>query len=957
MWGVLIGLGGFLAGILVLALKDWLTARAKQLLDLLYGRFAGSRLLRRRALANYTRELYERHREFPVSFQADEALKLPMESVYVPLRGGPDRTEVATTLRRARRSVVLGAPGAGKTLLLRHESWAWARQRVESEGVGDGRAVPVLLDLHRLNLDPEIGLEQHVVRHFARHRFPGAGSWVSAALGRGDVALYFDGLDEVATDLRPRVVELIKEFTETHRKCRVVVTCRAAVYEGQFVDFDQTLRIQDFDEHLIRRFLGGWPWQAGDVDQLVGALRDTPQIMQLARNPLLLTLIAYLYDFKYAESGEALPHTRAEFYRQVVDDLFRRRESAFPRPLKKAVLQRLALTAQDVPAGTRDRLALPEGEVLKVVRAVLEEQGREVGLADAVLREIVERSGLLLAVDGGDRYQFAHLTLQEYLAAVALREDAEGLIRRYEADPGVWRETVRLWCGVVGRDCTAVVRRVHARDAVLGFLCLADAERLEEGFEREVLAEFKGRLRAGEAGDEVVAAFGLVAGDRRRGELFGFLVAQARSGNRAAAAALAATNLPRAAQELAGMRRQLGDTAWTALGTMGDLAVPYFERSARHYDSAVHMLWRIRTPKAALALNRCLWEASDSDATIPYHLGELLTVPEIADALHTAPTDEDKPILPWVWRPFAHGPDDSLIRIAGRIAYVLEAALPYGVPEDFPAPDPRITAAITVIGVSVLPEVRVPDEVAEDVAGLAGPALFFLADGPRLGVKTSQFAEQIEERHLSGPTQAQALDISMALLAAAGLDPDLRGFLQLLPPSLRLRACLALLHAKEPASHATWDVPPSNARHDTPYRKAMSPALYATLLMWFALSALAAWHAMTTAWGPQWLGWTVTGVIGLGWLGILSMPFMEEPSAIWSGSVFYALLSMAPAVGLYAYLAALHPWGVVSATTCTAAVLAVLLPTGARAYRHDMRAYAHSHPVRRLVLDPLRELP
>jgi hypothetical protein len=468
--------------------------------------------------------------------------------------------------------------------------------------------------------------------------------------------------------------------------------------------------------------------------------------MQLARNPLLLTLIAYLYDFKYADTGQALPHTRAEFYRQVVDDLFRRRESAFPRPLKKAVLLRLALTAQDVPAGTRDRLALSEAEVLKVVREVLEEQGREPSLADAVLGEIVERSGLLLAVDGGDRYQFAHLTLQEYLAAVALAGDAEGLVRRYERDPRVWRETVRLWCGVTDGDPTGVVRRVYARDAVLGFLCLADAEGVEEGFAREVLKEFKGRLRTGVVADDVVSAFGVVAGDRRRAELFEFLLTRVRrSDNRAAAAALAATNLPRAAEALAHAVRAPGDAAWTALGTMDDLAVPFFEVLAASHPEAIRMLWRIRTPKSALALNRRLWIREDAIETA-CHLGELLTDPGITSALRTAPAPSDVPHLDWVWRPFAQGPDDALIRIAGRIAYVLGQTSR----RVSPPPDPRITAAVAVIGSAQLP-VRplLSLGTAEAVHNLA-PGLSTPLRHDR--VDRTVFAKHVEERHLDRPT-------------------------------------------------------------------------------------------------------------------------------------------------------------------------------------------------------------
>ncbi|MFG2023607.1 hypothetical protein [Streptomyces sp. NPDC048825] len=119
-----------------------MTGRGGGNLRQLYGRFAGSRLPRRAALARYTREVHRRHKEFPVSFQVDETLKLPMESVYGPLRGGSGgRLEAA--LRQTRHTVVPGVPGAGKTMLLRHESLMWARRRIQTchrdVGLGDLR--------------------------------------------------------------------------------------------------------------------------------------------------------------------------------------------------------------------------------------------------------------------------------------------------------------------------------------------------------------------------------------------------------------------------------------------------------------------------------------------------------------------------------------------------------------------------------------------------------------------------------------------------------------------------------------------------------------------------------------------------------------------------------------------------------------------------------------------------
>ena len=67
----------------------------------------------------------------------------------------------------------------------------------------------------------------------------------------------------------------------------------------------------------------------------------------------------------------------------------------------------------------------------------------EMPIYEPGLDEIVQRSGLMLAIDGGTRYQFTHLTLQEYFAARALEAKQDELLDFYRATPDAWREVVR----------------------------------------------------------------------------------------------------------------------------------------------------------------------------------------------------------------------------------------------------------------------------------------------------------------------------------------------------------------------------------------------------------------------------------------------------------------------------------------------------------------------------------
>ncbi|MEU6799503.1 NACHT domain-containing protein [Streptomyces neyagawaensis] len=1039
--------GGAVLTAIAFASKGWLAAKARLLLDFAYTRLAGSALLRRTALTKYTRALHDRHRRFAVSFQVDEDLKLPMESVYVPLRGArADGApgELAADLRAERHSVVLGVPGAGKTMLLRHQVLMWARERLgaaHADGAdtaddedarsrsrsalrgrkprqrrpvdtGESEGVPVLLELHRVNKAPDLTLEQHIVQHFARHDFPGADKWVARALERGDLALYFDGLDEVSTELRPQVAERIEEFASRYAACRIVVTCRIAVYEGWFAEsFGQTLRVRDFDEHLIRRFLNGWPWRTGTgletsstVDQVLGALRDTPQIMALARNPLLLTMIAYLYDFVYAGTDQVLPHTRAEFYKQVIDSLLidRRRQSVFPFPLKKAVLQEIALAAQDIPSGVHDRLALPHEKVLETVRAVLERQARDPGAAEKVLDEIIHRSGLLLAVDNGERYQFAHLTLQEYLAAVNLAANPAGLLRRYRDDPAVWRETIRLWCGVEPRDCTDVVRAVFTRDPVLAFQCLADAHTIEDGLAEEILEHFRGAL-GGEHGalaEAVINAFGLVGSDgRRRGRaVFDFLVETVRSDTDpdrvyAAAHALAATNLPKAAEALATVAEP-GMWAWTALETMGDLAVPAFQEMVDGHLEAVRALWTIRTPKAALALNHVLWHRPTSSAVIScaYHLGELLSVPEIADELRTAPVGPPHgERLDWVWRPFAQGDDDSLVMIVGQVAAIIDSKFHRPVPPGLPDPDPRIIAPLVVVNrepfaTPLHDEVIAGSELAAWLRRLStdprGLVQHPLSDDGRVHRKA--LARCLEDEISS--FSPFILDQAVAALTAAGLAESRLSRLRQLPDWLQMRVTVALLKQHAFAGPESWDAPPPVSESRI-YDYSRSIHYRFILLVCLAVSGVAAWGAWTVAtgeqsWSPEWLAVAVLAQIVAGWLCLAALGTFTDPAVLlvlslggpivgvavmyetvrdrdWAAfrepDAYYLLggMFLPPAVYISFYLTMTQLWGFLAAISVLLAGGGVIGLAAARGLTLQRRWNARTHPICDLVLKPL----
>lgn len=740
-WALVLGI--FVGGIAVGVAREWITKALQSFGSLLQQRLSGSRALHRRAIQKYRAEVRAELGTFRPAF--DRNMRLSTRDIYVPLRiasagnqhlgmetfdrsmlGSPaaDAAEAYQAIRRAGRAVVIGPPGCGKSMLLRHSVLLWAsarRRRVVGGAVeSDQTAVPVLVELHRARSE-EDSLRELIVDSLNGRGFHDAARFADRAIADGRLELLLDGLDEVGAQHREVIVRQIEQFADAHRACRIIVTCRSEVYRGELAGmFPDVFRIDDFDDRLIRRFLLAWPDlpDRAAVDALMAVLREAPRIRVLAGNPLLLTMIAYLFGRSYGGHNQILPHSRAEFYDLVVDTMLetlRLRQNRFPAWVKLRVLTNLALIGMD--AGTNDdRRELPRA----AVRTLLDRLGPDLDLPAgvdiwAVVDELVDLSGLLLRIDGGERFGFAHLTLQEYLAAVELRGNPNGLIERLRREPAIWREVAKLWCGSTTSDATMFLRQLRTIDPILALECLADVRTVETSLADELIEEHQevftsaagpGHYRHAQSDIQtfaVINAFAMIAADRRQrgADVFAWLTSfldEGWSGAWRPVLALSRTNTPKAAAALGRVLHLIPFSA-NALISMGDLAVPVFAtlavepvRGDAHLD-AVNYLGQIGTPEAALALVPLLWCSSrEIQNAAAWQLASLVQSPDIEEALSDAKVEEVNPhshSSEWVWEPFSSH-SSPIFKVMGRVAWIIARGPMVNRPGTPNSVDPRI---------------------------------------------------------------------------------------------------------------------------------------------------------------------------------------------------------------------------------------------------------------------------
>jgi hypothetical protein len=163
------------------------------------------------------------------------------------------------------RLVVLGEPGSGKTIILKHVALKLAQGRGAELGLGtDGVApLPILFPVSAYAAALRKGdraLSDHLAEHFAAHEQPGLGSLFADAFERGCVIVLLDGLDEVLdaserVQVVRRVQELVQRFA-TPAGNRFVVTSRIAGYETARLGDSAHVTVLPFGDDDVARFCG-----------------------------------------------------------------------------------------------------------------------------------------------------------------------------------------------------------------------------------------------------------------------------------------------------------------------------------------------------------------------------------------------------------------------------------------------------------------------------------------------------------------------------------------------------------------------------------------------------------------------------------------------------------------------------------------------------------------------------
>lgn len=424
----------------------------------------------------------------------------------------------------ARKLVLLGDPGAGKSSLTRY-----VLLRLLEPSTGDGDqwirqlegTWPVLVELRDLLAREAEGRCSDLLSYLAyageTQGFGFDRAALEAQLRDRPSLIIVDGLDEIFSVPRRRaMVEEIVGLESRFPLARVLVTSRIAGFDARPLEaggFTVTT-LDDLDKKQIQLFAETWfslafpaePAKAARArDDLLDSLRRRPQLAALAGNPLILTIMAIIARHK------RLARSRTQLYAQALEVLCYawdyRRGLSLPADSPLADLQpedtllmlrRIAWRMQESADGLRAN-AISEDDLRRILDDFFETEWRfppqRARRAAAEMVTLLQERNWILTTRGPELYGFVHRTFLEYLVALELTKRFEAQEITIEAlrdtyvlprvNDDSYSEVIRLLCGQLP---------VRAADQLIQAIAPDPDQALEEGLRLRLAWQALGEL-------------------------------------------------------------------------------------------------------------------------------------------------------------------------------------------------------------------------------------------------------------------------------------------------------------------------------------------------------------------------------------------------------------------------------------------------------------------------------
>jgi hypothetical protein len=328
--------------------------------------------------------------------------------------------------------VFLGTPGAGKTTSMKN---ICNRVFTEEHFAGDFIHYPIVVKLRDLNgstnktplvselvsiLGLSVGLHESIKNRTSESQRVKGRLWMDAlcaVLNESRALVVLDGFDEVAdVNLRSLILDEVRSLTLKLETSTLIMTSRT----GEFVrniDNAKVYEICPLTNIQIEKFAKKWLGKPSEAKNFVEQVKKSP-FGDAAIKPLNLAHLCALF-----ERIGSIPEKPKTVYRKILRLLLEewdeqrsvRRTSGYAKFEADRKYDFLAALSYHLTT-EREKLSFGSHTLVKIYKRICRDFSLPADEAKQVAQEIESHTGLLLKC-GHDEYEFAHKSLQEFLAA------------------------------------------------------------------------------------------------------------------------------------------------------------------------------------------------------------------------------------------------------------------------------------------------------------------------------------------------------------------------------------------------------------------------------------------------------------------------------------------------------------------------------------------------------------
>lgn len=403
------------------AVKGATSALVKGFMDHVVSPFMAGRKNKKELISRsraYLRSLDQQTKYIPTI--AVQGGKFSLDEVYEPLRLRSKAVDVSYLIDRFpdeifdinRCVVVVDSAGMGKSTLTKY---------ILRKCLVELKRIPVLVELRRMSVGGSI-LEL-ICQDFVRS--PKGSQLADAlvdAMEDGNFLILLDGYDELSDEVREAVSSEIVKMSSAFPHCQFWLTSRPDPALSSFAEF-AVFEVSPLEAEqafsLLHRYDGG----GRIAGRLITKIRNSGQIREFLRVPLLVTLLYKAFDYK-----AVVPLKKNLFFRQVFDALYQdhdlSKEGAYERRKKSALdLDEFhkVLRAIGFITFKKSRIQFPHEQFVSVLEDAIQRAGLKADVGK--LRQDLISAVPVFVKEGAD-YRWAHKSFQDYFAAQFIYYDS-----------------------------------------------------------------------------------------------------------------------------------------------------------------------------------------------------------------------------------------------------------------------------------------------------------------------------------------------------------------------------------------------------------------------------------------------------------------------------------------------------------------------------------------------------